>query len=333
MTLHRIARTIARATLAAAAAGLALAASAAHAQGGPGGYPDKAVKIIVPFAAGGPTDIMARLIAGRLTENLGKSFYIENQGGAGGNIGMGQVARATPDGTTILICSPSFVVNPSLYSSVPYDPVKDFTPVTIIGESAHVVFVHPSVQVRSIKGLIDYVKAEPGKHSYASAGSGTVPHLAFELLKMAYKLDIAHVPHRGAGPAVQSGVSGHIPIGMTTLPPVIELHKAGQLRGLAVTSAARFPSVTDIPTMAEEGIADQVNSTWQGVLLPAGSPQPLVDFLLAEIGRIVEAPGMRERFVELGFTAIMSKSAEFAQQIKTEVAMWRKVVQDANIKP
>lgn len=316
-----------------AAAGVAAAAPAAIAQGGPGGYPDRPVKIIVPFAAGGPTDIMARLVAQRLSENTGKSFFIENQGGAGGNIGMGAVARAAPDGYTILICSPSFVVNPGLYASVPYDPEKDFIAITNLGESTHAIFVHPSFKPTTISQAIELIKAEPGKHSYASAGSGTVPHLAFELLKLSHKLDIAHVPHRGAGPAVQAVVGGHIPIGITTLPPVLPLAKAGQLRTLAVTADTRFPTAQDIPTMKELGIADQVNSTWQGVLVPAGTPKPVTDYLLAELTKVVNAPGMRDRFVELGFTAILNTPEQFAQQIRTEVARWKKVVQEGNIKP
>ena len=243
MKRYRFARSLATF----AACSVALTGTAALAQGGPGGYPDKAVKIVVPFAAGGPTDIMARLLAAKLSENTGKSFYIENQGGAGGNIGMGAVARAAPDGYTILISSPTLVVNQGLYASVPFDPVKDFIPITNVGESTHVVFVHPSFPAKSMKELIAKVKAEPAKHSYSSAGSGTVPHLAFELLKLAHKLDIAHVAHRGAGPAVQSAVSGHIPIGITTLPPVIQLHKGGQLRGTrrhqrqALPDGRRYP--------------------------------------------------------------------------------------------
>lgn len=326
--------TFVRHSALALAAVCALAPSfAANAQSGPGGYPDRPVKIVVPFAAGGPTDIMARVITQKLTENLGKSFFVENQGGAGGNVGMGAVARATPDGYTILMCSPSLVVNPGLYSSVPYDIHKDFAPVTNVGESTHAIFVHPSFAATSIKELIAAIQKEPGKHSYASAGSGTVPHLAFELFKMAYKLDIAHVSHRGAGPAVQTVVSGHIPIGITTLPPALELAKAGQLRALAVTADQRFPSARDIPTMKEQGVPNQVNSTWQGILFPAGVPNGLVAFMHAEIAKIVNAPGMRDRFVELGFTAILNTPAEFKAQIERETELWRKVVQDGSIKP
>lgn len=309
------------------------AAGIAHPAVAQGAYPDRPVKIVVPFAAGGPTDIMARLVAQKLSDNTGKSFFIENQGGAGGNIGMGAVARAAPDGHTILICSPSFVVNPGLYATVPYDPFKDFIPITNLGESTHAIFAHPTFKAKTIKEAIDLIKAEPGKHSYASAGSGTVPHLAFELLKLSLKLDIAHVPHRGAGPAVQAVVGGHIPIGITTLPPVLPLSKAGQLRPLAVTAETRFPTAKDIPTMKEQGIADQVNSTWQGVLVPASTPKPVTDYLFAELTRVVNGPGMRERFVELGFTPILSTPDQFKAQIETEVARWKKVVKEGNIKP
>ena len=331
MPVENIARRAALAAI--ATSSLVALAPSAVAQGGPGGYPDRNVKVVVPFAAGGPTDIMGRVITQKLTENLGKTFYVENQGGAGGNVGMGAVARSTADGYTILLASPSFVVNPGLYASIPYDPHKDFAPVTNIGESAHALFVHPSFAAKSVKEMIDLVKREPGKHSYASAGSGTVPHLAFELLKINYKLDIAHVSHRGAGPAVQTVVAGHIPIGMTTLPPVMGLASAGQLRALAVTSAERFPTAKDIPTMKEQGITDQVNSTWQGVFVPAATPPAIVTFLHAEIAKVVNAPGMREHFTKLGFIPIMSTPAQFKAQVETEIERWKKVVKDGNIKP
>jgi len=330
MSLTQSARVLAGAAAVFCVSGLVTQASA---QSGPGGYPDRPVKVVVPFAAGGPTDIMGRVITQKLTDNLGKSFFVENQGGAGGNLGMGAVARSTPDGYTILLCSPSLVVNPGLYSSIPYDIHKDFEPVTNIGESTHAIFVHPSFAAKSIKEMIEAINKEPGKLSYASAGSGTVPHLAFELLKITYKLDVAHVSHRGAGPAVQTVLAGHIPIGITTWPPMQELAKSGQLRALAVTGAERFPSASDIPTMKELGIPDQVNSTWQGVLFPANTPKALVDFLHAEIVKIVNAPGMRERLVELGFSTILNTPAQFKAQIEAETARWKKVVQEGNIKP
>src|SRR5262245_30918696 len=217
------------------AAGAALLPRAPWAQT----YPTKPVHIIVPFPAGGPTDVVARLIGAKLSEKLGQQFVIENQGGAAGNIGMANAAKATPDGYTILFVSSSYVVNPSLYARIPYDPDKDFIPVTIAGDSPNVLVVNPSLPANSVKELVDLIKANPGKYSFASAGTGTTPHLAGELFKLSYGLDLVHVPFNGAGPAIQSTVAGHTPIGFTALPPAAPLVKGGQLRALAVTGKTR----------------------------------------------------------------------------------------------
>jgi tripartite-type tricarboxylate transporter receptor subunit TctC len=310
-----------------AGAGLLRLPSSAFAQT----YPERPVRVIVPFAAGGPSDIMGRLMAGKLSETVGTQFYVDNQAGAGGNLGMGAAARATPDGLTVLLASSTYVVNPSLYKKAPYDPVKDFTPITIAGESPHVFFVHPSLPVKTIRELVDLIKANPGKYSFASAGVGTVPHLSVELLKLSYGLDLVHAPFRGAGPAVQAVLGGHIPIGCVTLPPVNELIKDGKLRGLAVTSPTRFPSAPDLPTMAEAGLSGQEASTWQAFLVPAGTPKPVVDFLYGTIVKIVNTPGMREQFVKLGFSPILNTPEEFAARIRAEVEQWRKVITEAKI--
>src|SRR5215469_18566484 len=209
------------------------------------GYPDHPVKVIVPFAPAGPTDVMARLIAQKLSERLGKRFYVENQPGAGGNIGMANAAKAPPDGYTILIVSSSYVVNPSLYATIPYDPYKDFTPITIAGDSPNVLVVNPSLPVKSVKELVDLVKANPGKYSFASAGTGTTPHLSGELLKLSFGLDLVHVPFNGAAPAIQSTVAGHTPIAFTALPPAAPMVKGGQLRALAVTGKTRSAALPE----------------------------------------------------------------------------------------
>jgi tripartite-type tricarboxylate transporter receptor subunit TctC len=310
-----------------AGAGLLRLPSPASAQA----YPERPVRIVVPFAAGGPSDIMGRLIAGKLSETVGTQFYVDNQAGAGGNLGMGAVARATPDGLTVLLASSTYVVNPSLYKKTPYDPFKDFTPITVLGESPHVFFVHPSLPVRTVKELVDLIKANPGKYSFASAGVGTVPHLSVELLKLSYGLDLIHAPFRGAGPAVQAVLGGHIPIGCVTLPPVSELIKDGKLRGLAVTSPTRFPSAPDLPTMAEAGLPGQEATTWQALLVPAGTPKPVVDVLYGTIRTIVNGPGMRDQFVKLGFSPIVDTPDAFAERIRTEVERWRKVITEAKI--
>jgi tripartite-type tricarboxylate transporter receptor subunit TctC len=317
-------------SLMAGAAGLSFVKTApkAFAQGG---YPDRPVKLLVPFAPGGPTDVMARLIAGKLSENLGKQFFVDNQGGAGGNIGMGAAARAAPDGLTILVSSSSFVVNPGLYNKIPYDPFKDFEPITVVGDSPHIFIVHPSVGVKTMKEMVDLVKANPGKYNYASPGAGTGPHLSAELLKLSYGLDLTHVPFRGAGPAVQSVVGGHNPFACVALPPAAPLVLDKQIIGLGLTSPGRFPTVPDVPSLNEVGMKGQEATTMQAFLAPAKTPKAVVDFLHAEIRKIVAAPGMKDRFFELGFTPIANTPAEFAEQIKVEVAKWTKVIDDANI--
>lgn len=322
-------RPLSRRAVVSLLAGAGLCPSAAFAQD----YPDRAVKVLIPFLPGGPNDIIARLIVPKLSENLGKTFYIDNQGGAGGNIGMGAVARAAPDGLTLMLVSSTFVINPSLYRKVPYDPVRDFAPITCVADSPHVFFVHPSVPAKSMKELIDLIKANPGQYSYASPGAGTPAHLSTELLKQTFGLDFVHVPFRGAGPAVQSVLGGHTPVGCATVPPAHGFIKGGQLRALAVTSHARFPSIADIPTISEAGIKDQEGTTFMAFVAPAETPRTIVDFLYREIVRVAGEPAMRERFAELGYNTIVSTPDQFAAQIKFEVAKWGKVIRDGNIEP
>jgi len=306
--------------------------AASHAQTPPGNYPDKPVKVIVPFAAGGPTDVVARLIATKLSERTGKQFYVENITGAGGNAGMGQAARAGSDGYTILFVSSSYVVNPSLYPKIPYDPYKDFVPVTVAGDAPNILLVHPSVPAKTVAELIDYIKANPGKVSYASAGTGTTPHLSGELFRLSLKLDIVHVPFNGAAPAIQSLAGGHTPMAFTSLPPAIPLIQDGKIRPLAVSAEKRVAALPDVPTLAETGLADQDADTMQAVLMPAGTPRPIVDFLYREIKAIVALPDIKERFAVLGLEPVTNTPEEFAAQIRREIAKWGKVIHDANIK-
>jgi len=305
---------------------------ASYAQTPPGNYPDKPVKIIVPFAPAGPTDVVARLIATKLSERLGKQFYIENVTGAGGNTGMGQAARSAPDGYTILFVSSSYVVNPNLYPKIPYDPYKDFTPVTVAGDAPNILLVHPSVPAKTVGELIDYIRANPGKVSYASAGTGTTPHLSGELFRLSMKLDIVHVPFSGAGPAIQSIAGGHTPMAFTSLPPAIPLIQDGKIRPLAVSAEKRVAALPSVPTLAEAGLPDQEADTLQAVLVPVGTPRPIVDFLYREIKTIVALPDIKERFAVLGLDPITNTPEEFAAQIKKEIAKWGKVIHDANIK-
>ncbi len=296
-----------------------------------GTYPDKPVRIVVPFAPAGPTDVVARLIASRLSERLGKQFYIENVVGAGGNTGMGQAARAAPDGYTMLFVSSSYVVNPSLYPKIPYDPYKDFAPITVAADAPNVLLVHPSVPAKTVKELIDYIRANPGKVSYGSAGTGTTPHLSGELFRLTLNLDIVHVPFSGAGPAIQALAGDHTPMAFTSLPPAIPLIQEGKIRALAVTSAKRVATLPDVPTLAEAGLPDEEADTLQAVLVPAGTPRPIVDMLYREIKAIVELPDTRERFEALGLDPVGNTPEEFAAQIRREIEKWSKVIHGAHI--
>jgi tripartite-type tricarboxylate transporter receptor subunit TctC len=296
-------------------------------------YPTRPVRIIVPFAPAGPTDVFARLLVPKLSENLGQQFYVENQAGAGGNIGMGNAARAAPDGHTIVFVSTSFIVNPSLFAKIPYDPLKDFAPVTLAAISPNVLTVHPSIPAKDVKELIAYIKANPGKLSFASAGLGTTPHLSGELFRLSQGLDLVHAPFNGSAPAIQSTMGGHTPIAFTVLTPAVPQVKEGTLRALAVTTARRSPALPDVPTLGEAGLPDQEADTMQGILVPAGTPKAIIDLLQREIVKVMALPDIRERMEALGFEPVASTPEEFAARIATEIPKWAKVIRDAHIKP
>ena len=308
--------------------------SMAHAQGpGPDGYPNHPVKIIVPFAPAGPTDIAARFIAQKMSENLKQQFFIENQAGAGGNIGMGNAAKAPADGYTILFVSSSYVVNPSLYDKVPYDPYKDFIPLTVAATAANVLLVNPAViNVKTAKELAEFLKANPGKYSFASAGTGTTPHLSGELFKLTYGLDIVHVPFGGAGPAIQSIIAGHTPLAVTSLPPAVPFVQDGKLRALAVANKTRVAVLPDVPTLAEAGSPGQEADTFQAVLVPAGTPKDVAQFIYQEVVKATKSPDVTSKMEKLGLEIICNTPEEFTLQIKTEIAKWSKVIKDAKIK-
>jgi tripartite-type tricarboxylate transporter receptor subunit TctC len=296
-------------------------------------YPDRPVKIIVPFAPAGPTDVAARLIAQKLSESLKQQFFIENQGGAGGNLGMGNAAKAAPDGYTILFVSSSYVVNPSLYAKVPYDPYKDFAPVTVAADAPNLLSVHPSVPAMNVKQLVELIKANPGKYSnFAHAGVGTTPPLSGELFKLTFGLDLVHVPFPGAGPAIQSAVGGHTPIIFSSMPPAVPMIKDGKLRALAVSAKHRAAVLPEVPTMEEAGLKDQEADTFQAVLVPSGTPKEIVALLHREIVKIVSAPDVKARFDQLGFEVVANTPDEFAAQIRAEIAKWGKVIKDAKVK-
>ena len=295
------------------------------------GYPDHAVKVIVPFAAGGPTDVMARLIAQKLSESLKQQFYVEDHAGAGGNIGIAQAARSAPDGYTILVASSSFMVNPSLYAQPPFDALKDFAPVTRAAATPNIVVVHPSIEARTMKELIALMKANPGKYTIANPGIGTTPQLAGELLKLTYGIDAATVPFGGSGPAIQSALAAQTPIVFSTFPPTVPHVTAGLLRGLAITAAKRSATLPDVPTMAEAGIAGQESETMQGVLVPAGTPAEIVALLNREIVKAMQLDDVKAKCAELGFDPVADSPQAFAAYIKQDIDKWGKVIKDAKI--
>ncbi len=305
-----------------------MAVSAASAQT----YPDHNVRVIVPFGQGGPTDVIARVFAQKLSENLGHQFYVENIGGAGGNIGTAQAARAPADGYTILVVSTGFMVNPSLYAKVPYDPIKDFTPLTLAAVSPNVLFVNPSVPAKTLKELVDLVKANPGKYAYAQPAIGSTPHLSAELLKLTFNLDLVMIPFTSAGLAVNAVLSGQPPIGCTALPPTIGLINEGKLRGLAVMATKRAPTLPNVPTIAEAGVPGQEAETVTGFVMPAKTPPAIVEKLNAEMVKIGAMPEIRERLEKIGFTPVLDTPAEFGARIKAEMEKWGKVVRDAKLK-
>lgn len=300
-------------------------------QAQPLNYPNHPVRLIVPFAPAGPTDVFARLLAQKLTQNLGQQFFIENQAGGGGNIGMGSAARAVPDGYTVLFVSTSFIVNPSLFDKIPYDPYKDFAPVTLAAVSPNVLTVNPAVPAKNVQELIAYLKTT--RASFASAGIGTTPHLSGELFKLSQKLDLVHVPFNGSAPAVGAALAGHIPMAFTVITPAVPLVKAGNLRAIAVTTSKRSPALPDVPTLSEGGLRDQEADTMQGILVPAGTPRPIVDLLYREIVKIMELPDVKERMAALGFEVVASTPDEFAARIRLEIPKWGKVISEANLKP
>ncbi len=310
---------------------VALAAAAAvNAQDA--SYPSRPVRIIVPFAAGGPPDVIARLVAQKLSERWRQQVYVENLPGAGGNTGTATAARAAPDGYTLYMMSTGFMVNPSLYAKVPYDPIKDFVPVTLAATSPNILFVHPSVPAHSVKELIGLIKANPGTYSYAQPSTGSTPHLSGELLKLQYDLDLVTVPFNGASLAVNSTLAGHTPIAFTALPPAIANIREGNLRGLAVTAAKRSAALPDVPTMAEAGIPDQDAETINGLLSPAGTPRDIITRIHLDAAAALSLPDVKERLATLGFEPAVTTPDEFGARIRTEIVKWDKVVRAAHIR-
>ena len=295
-------------------------------------YPEHSVRMVVGFTAGGPTDVIARIIAEKLSTALGQQFYVDDRPGAGSNIASAEVAKAPPDGYTIEVVSTGFMVNMSLYARVPYDAVKDFAPITMVAYSPNVLVVNPSLPAKTVKELIELINANPKKYSFAGPGIGSTPHLSGELFKQKFALDMVHVPFPGAAQAISSAIAGHTPIAFTALPPALANIQDGKLRALAVLAVKRSAEIPDVPTMREAGYPDQEADTLTGVVAPAATPKEIIDLLQREIAKAVADPTVKQRLLKLGFEPVANKPEEFGARIKSEIAKWGKVVQDAHLR-
>ena len=308
-------------------AGMLLTANSVHAQN----YPAKTVRIVVPLAPGGSTDVLARLVAAKLSELWGQSVIVDNRAGAGTMIGAELVARAAPDGYTLLMVTSAFAVNFSLQEKVPYK-LSDFVALSNVGQTPNVLAVHPSVPAKSVKELIALLRARPGQMTYSSGGVGGSTHLAGELFKLLAKVDMVHVPYKGGGPAVTDLVSGQVTMTFGNLTTVLPFAKAGRLRALAVTSPRRSPLLPDMPTMAESGVPGFEAATWNGLIAPAATPKDIVAKLNADIVRVLHTPDMREKLAVNGLEPIGDSPAAFSAHISNEIARWAKVVKAARLK-
>ena len=297
------------------------------------GYPERPIKIIVPFAPAGPTDIMARILSTHLGDAIGGTVIIENKAGAGGNIGIGAAAHAEPDGYTLLITSSAYVVNPGLYASIPYDPYKDFAPIAELGTSPNVIVVSPKLGINSITELIARAKADPNELNYASPGIGTTPHLSMELLKIVGGIQITHVPFSGAAPAIQAVLGGTTQIACAALPPARPLIESGALKALATTGAHRWFDLPDVPTMVELGYRDFIADTFQGFLAPAKTAPAIVELLSTKSVEILKTPKIAEQLRNDGFEVIANGPEGMRKRIEDEVPKWRDIVAKAGIKP
>jgi tripartite-type tricarboxylate transporter receptor subunit TctC len=311
---------------------LALLPHAAAQSGAAKGYPVKPIRMVLPFPPGGATDIMARRIGQKMSERWGQQVLIENRAGAGGNIATELVAKATPDGYTLLFAaSAQLAVNPALYAKIPFDPVKSFAPVTLVGSVPNILVAHPSLPVRSLKEFIAFAKARPGQLNYATAGSGSTAHLSVELLRMQTGIDIVHVPYRGAAPAVSDLLGGQVPLMMVSMPSVIGHVKAGKLRAIGMTGAKRSAAAPEVATFAET-LPKFESSAWYGMLAPAGTPAEIVDRLFEETAAILKMADVRETFFGQGIEIIGSTPAEFSAIIESELAKWAVVVRKSGAK-
>lgn len=296
-------------------------------------YPSRTIRLVVPFPAGGTTDILARAAAQRLTESLGQPVVIDNRPGAGGNIGSDIVAKSAPDGYTLLMGTVgTHAINPSLYSKMPYDHVKDFIPVVLVAAVPNVLVVNPSLPVHSVGDLIKLAKAKPGAINFASSGSGTSIHLSGELFKTMAHVDMTHVPYKGSAPALTDLIGGQVDVMFDNLPSSLAQIKGGKLRAVAVTSLKRAPALPDVPTIAESGLPGFEASSWFGVLAPAGTPFPVIARINSEVNKWLQSPDAREQLLAQGAEAAGGTPESFALHIRAETDKWAKVVKASGAK-
>jgi tripartite-type tricarboxylate transporter receptor subunit TctC len=334
MTIHRR-RLIAVALAAPLLLPAPLVATAARAQGAaaaPSWAPSRPVRFVVPFPAGGATDVVARVLAERLQERLGQPVVVENRTGAGGNLGVENVVRSAPDGHTLLMgTTGTLTVNPHLYASLPFDPAKDLAPVSMAFATDHVLIVNPAVPARTAQEFLALAKARPGQLSYGSAGAGSSTHTVAELFKMVAGVDLQHVPYRGSAPALNDAVAGTVQVMLDQLPSAIGQIRAGTVRALAVTGPRRSRLLPEVPTVAEVGLSEAEATSWGAVMAPAGTPAPVTARLNTVIVDALAAPAVQERLAQAGADTVSSSPTELAERIRTETEKWGRVVRTAGI--
>ena len=310
---------------------LALTFVDASAQNAPPSYPTKFIRFIVPYAPGGSSDVLARTISQKLNDALGQTLVIDNRPGAGSMIGTDIAAKSPADGYTIILSDMPHTINPSIYAKVPYDPIRDFAPVTLIGVSPMFLFAHPSLQATNIKEFIALAKTQPGKIAIASGGTGATTHLMAELLQTHAGIKLNHVPYKGAGPALSDVVAGQVPATFTSMATAAPFAKSGRLRILGVTTSKRMAAFPDVPTFEESGVSGMVVEHWWGVMAPAGVPKAIIDKLRAAIVNAVNSPEVRERFTTLAVEPRTTTPEQFRALLESDVKRWAKVVKDAGI--
>jgi tripartite-type tricarboxylate transporter receptor subunit TctC len=294
-------------------------------------YPVRPIRLILPFPPGGPTDITGRVIAQKLSEQLGQSVVPDNRPGAAGNIGLELAAKAPPDGYTIVLAAPPIAISPSLYKKLNYDAQKDLAPISLVAEIQNIVVAHNSVPAKTLKDLIQLARSNPGKLNFSSSGAGSTNHLASELLKGKYKLDMVHVPFKGSGPALVALMSGQVDWGTMAVPGAIPLVKAGKVRALAVLSEKRVPALPQVPTAVESGIEGFVVSIWYGILAPAGTPREIINRLNSEVKKALASPDLKERLANSGVDPLTSTPEQLASYIKSETVRYAKIIKDSGI--